>query len=331
MVDTLLFLMPTFLTQILAGVLLLWLFVRSQDEIGLERILLTSVLYCVLNIVIEWFLQDYLLAATLVLQWALFVLLANRICAIRLPRACITLFCYFSLLMGGSMLEARFVPKERSEEEKLLMEGFEESEDAADHGEHELSWARRLKEDSIASKTYAFKQRVVDLLYHPDEEAMAPPPPLPTPTPQPLAQIQAQETPPPPPPNEIESEAPSAPQENSEEPPPVVQAPTPTPTVEPVADVVYPEEDPPRVSNNNSISGEQMNDIVEIKNRSTDPSYDAPSYKISAISMGSGGRYAIVDGDMLREGSIIHTQLETPRGWLLYRIEPNQIFWRPLK
>ncbi|MGA0368138.1 MAG: hypothetical protein ACO3N7_01655 [Kiritimatiellia bacterium] len=332
--DALTLLLPTFITQILMGVLLLWLFVMAQDEIDLDRILLTSLLYTLLNVLIEWFLKDYLLATTLVFQWTIFVLLANRICAIPLPRASITLFCFFSLLMGGRMLEAHFFPEEISEEEKLLMEGFHTPRESPGAEVPELSWVQRIREGSIASKTYVSKKIVVDLIYGGEtenEDPLSPPPATPTPL-----SVKVEPSPLPPSTGTLsgkEFEALFYPLEYSSEseqsPPPAV--PTPLPAA------LLP---PPRYADTNSlpppsgpasINAEQLTQIVEIRNHSTDPAYAAPDFQISAVSMGSNGRFAIVDGDMLREGSIIHTQLDTPRAWMLYRIEPTKVFWRPLK
>ncbi|MDF3130455.1 hypothetical protein P0Y35_14710 [Kiritimatiellaeota bacterium B1221] len=328
--NAILYLAPVFLTQILLGVLLLWLFVKERDQVGLGTILLTSLLYTALNIVIEWFLHDFLLATTLVVQWTFFVLLAQRILSIPLPRASVTLFCYFSLLMGVHMAQVHFTPPELTEDEKLLVEGFEETGSEAGQEALEKDWVQRLQSGSLAHKTYASKDWVLDFIYPsekneiPEEdplpilpEAIAKTPPrtaAPENTALPVAGMTGQE---------FEKlffpELPADPAS----PESIAAAPL---TTE-IAFVNPPLPEPANLS----INARQMSQIVEVKNRSTDPGYPAPDYSISAVGVGAGGRFIIVNGDMLKEGSIIYTQHENPRGWKLYKVKPTLLYWQPLK
>lgn len=330
MMETFQYLAPVYLTQILLGVLLLILFVRDRDEVGTGKILLTSLLYTALNILIEWFLNDYLLAATLVVQWTLFVLLANRIISIDLPRASMTLFCYFSLLMGFSMLEARFSPEELTQEEKLLTEGFDENSKSDKKDLPKQDWITRLEHGSLPRKIYSTRNWVIEYLYHPETEEPVSTVSSPAPTPA-LPPLPHPENPDPAKTVTLsgkEFEALFFPEKNTAQTP--QEIPTSTPTL-PKPTENYPTVPPNGGRNTNGINAEQMSEIVKIRNRSTDPGYAPPEYYISAIGMGSGGHFAIVDGDMLREGSVIYTQKEKPRAWRLYRIEVNQVFWQPLK
>jgi hypothetical protein len=68
-----------------------------------------------------------------------------------------------------------------------------------------------------------------------------------------------------------------------------------------------------------------------VRNRSTDPAFPPPDFHIGAVSIGSGGRFAWVDGELLREGTILRVPGEGVRGWRLYRVDDHELFWQPLK
>ncbi len=332
MENSFIYLAPVFLTQILLGVLLLWLFVKERDQVGLGTILLTSLLYTVLNIVIEWFLNDYLLATTLVVQWTFFVLLAQRILSIPLPRASVTLFCYFSLLMGIRMVEVHFTPPELTDDEKLLVEGFEETDSEENQEIRDTDWVQRLEAGTLAHKTYASRDWLLDFIYPPEKIETPEEDPLPVPpdnkvsTP-PTASLPLENTP-----LQVSGGMTGAEFEQLFYPADPVAPPSPAvePPAESPPETAFAE---PRVPDpaNLSINAQQMSQIVEVKNRSTDPGYSPPDYVISAVGVGSGGRFIIVNGDMLKEGSIIYTQHENPRGWKLYQVTPTLLYWQPLK
>nr|MDA3873491.1 hypothetical protein [Kiritimatiellia bacterium] len=88
---------------------------------------------------------------------------------------------------------------------------------------------------------------------------------------------------------------------------------------------------PDRRDHPGGFNAEQLSDAVEVRNRSTDRRYPHPQFEIGAVSMGENGRFAIVDGEMLKEGSIVRTNEENPRGWKLHRIGRTELFWQPLK
>jgi|GEM_PF-6451935 len=340
MTDALFYLAPGFLIQILIAAFLLWLFANGKDEVGLVRILLISLGFTALNVLIEGSIQDYLLYATLVVQWGLFTLLANRFISIRLPRASLTIFCYFMILLGFQMLETRLSQNELSDDEKLLLVGFEKTDEDKDPESEQENWVSNLELNMIGARSMQARYQILDILYPPPEPTAPPSNPSPepsvviAPTPKASNAISAG-----PHPNGAmtgkEFEARFFTKNEGVEP----ETPEPTEVVVaiPLPDdtmfVTPPEQirEPIRPSGRARITADEMSEIVDIRSRSTDPSYAAPGYDVSALSIGESGKFAIVDGEMLREGSIIRTQLENPRGWRLLRIAANEVFWQPLK
>jgi hypothetical protein len=80
-----------------------------------------------------------------------------------------------------------------------------------------------------------------------------------------------------------------------------------------------------------SIGADQLGDIVRVKHRSTDPRYAPPEYIISAISIGDRGSFVIMEGRLLREGAVLRTGGQQPRGWKLFRVSEAELFWQPLE
>lgn len=329
MVDALLYLAPGLLSQILIAGFLLWLFVNQKDEVGPIWILACALSFSTLNLLIEWVLDPYLLTATLVLQWVIFAVICHRVLSMTLARACITLFCFFSIMMGLQMLEVRLNGAEMTEDEKLLVEGFERPDEDRQSPASGVEWVRRIETGLISHKTYASKKQLQAMIYKipvpepavpANKPAATPTPAPPLPTPLPLLQPSQ------PAPSKMtgaEFEAlfyPKAPAVES------VQA---IPTPLPAPEVLVPELPPGMTSA--SINAEQMSNIVNIRSRSTDPGYSPPDFLISAVSMGSHGRFAIVNGEMLRQGSVVPSQTTPPRAWRLYRIQQNEVYWQPLK
>jgi hypothetical protein len=325
MVDALLYLAPGLLSQILIAGFLLWLFVNKRDDVGTLRIVAASLGFTALNLLIEWFLNDYLLIATLVLQWAVFALIANRFLSMPLARACITLFCFFSLMMSLSMLEAHFNGTEMTEDEKLLLEGFERPDGGSQSPAPDEDWVQRIEAGLISQKTYAAKKQLQAMMYktpEADSVALLPAPQsTPTPLPGPAPLVPAQTT---------VSKMTGAEFEKlffQEDPPAEITQVPPTP--DPTPDVFVSDLSPG--FSNASINAQQMSNIVNIRSRSTDPGYSPPEFLISAVSMGSQGQFAIVNGKMLRQGNVVPSESSPPRAWRLYRIQKNEVYWQPLK
>lgn len=340
MTDALIYLAPGFLIQILMAALLLWLFANEKDEVSLGRILLISLGFTGLNVLIEGSIQDYLLYATLVVQWCLFTLIANRFISIRLPRASLTIFCYFMILLGFQMLETRLSPDDLSEDEKLLLQGFEKADEDKDQESEQENWVSNLELNMIGARAMQARYQILDILYPPPEPTELPSDPSPEPSvvisltpkasnaisggPNPSGSMTGKEFE-----ARFFSKNEGVEPETPEPAEVVVAVPLPDDTIF----ITQPEQvrEPIRPSGRAMITAEEMSEIVDIRSRSTDPSYAAPEYDVSALSIGKGGKFAIVDGEMLREGSIIRTQLENPRGWRLLRIAANEVFWQPLK
>ncbi|WFB35909.1 hypothetical protein P3T73_17285 [Kiritimatiellota bacterium B12222] len=351
------FLAPGFAVQFLLAVILLWMFVSDKDEIGLLPILSISLVYSILNVIIEWTLGDFLLLVTLVIQWSFFVLLANRFLRIPIPRASVTLFCYFTLLFGTTLVHDYLSPAPSSEEEQLLTAGFEGNDN--DHAKEESDlpvWALRVESGLIAQKSVMANYQLKETLYGSRKSKRSRP--VVKATPQPSLQIASSPTSIPPQ-GEPELSEPLAPEIaiTSEEDPnewtgarfealfnddiPVERITTPVPEpakeeVDIASNILNSNEDPEVTGvlldiPPANIEAEQLAEFVKIQNRSTDPRYPTPSFNISAVSMGDDGRYAIIDGEMMSVGSIKRTNLEAPRGWRIHQIELNEVVWQPLK
>jgi hypothetical protein len=80
-----------------------------------------------------------------------------------------------------------------------------------------------------------------------------------------------------------------------------------------------------------SMNSEQITRMAEVKNRSTDPRFLPPEFIISAVSIGERGSFAMVDGRLLREGAVLRTGERNPRGWRLFRVTEEQLYWQPLE
>lgn len=316
--------------QVFLGALLLWLFAPPSEDAGRKgRVPAAVLLLLILNLAVEWFLQDYLREGTLVFQWVLFSLLVHKIVGIPLPRSLLTLFCLFALMLGWGLTTSRLRDREPTEEEQLLRQGFGEEPVEEDADAAGPAWRTTLKASLLDQRMLAVRDLTRDLLYGPSEPA---PPPLKTPPPEP---------PPSPTPEEKaggekttamsgrEFEALFAPSS-----PPPVRPPPPrgTPSPEPPAPTprLRPGDAGPRVRHSPAVNSEHMAEIVEIRNRSTDPRYDPPDFSVDAVGIGEKGTYAIVDGDFVGVGSIIRTNDRNPRAWKLVTIEPKELFWQPL-
>lgn len=332
-------LLPGLVLQIALAAALLWLFTRPSDDVPVTHILLTSLGFSFLNMGIEWALRDYLLEAIVVVQWTFFVLLANHFLSIPLPRAALTLFCFFSLMLGSGLLDARLSQSELSEEERLLVEGFQAVEVPEAHESEPLSpWAIQIRNGILDKRLVAARSAALRSLYaKPEPEVAEQPNPMPDPTPETASvspvlspsstmtgnQFEALFTRVSPADFPTEQEIVSETPESSGSPDRMVtEKPEPRPT-----DEVRPD----RRNHPGGFNAEQLSEVVEVRNRSTDRRFANPQFDVGAVSMGEHGRFAIVDGEMLKEGSIVRTNQESPRGWKLHRIEPTELFWQPLK
>lgn len=341
MLENLLHLLPGLILQFLLATALLWLFIRPSDEVPAVRVLLTALIFCLLNPAIEWTLRDFLMEATLVIQWALFVLLANHFLSIPLPRAALTLFCFFALMLGAGLLGGTFASRELSEEERLLLEGFEAVEvaDSDESGDPAL-WALRLRSGILDKRLMTARSIALRSLY-PETETDPKPKSAAQPTPQTAPETVAEiETRPPATSMSgkefealFQTSTPAVATDNRVESSPEIAEPAErtTGTPEPPTHSREPDARPDRWNHPGGFNARQLSEAVKVRNRSTDRRYPNPQFDVGAVSMGEQGRFAIVDGEMLTEGSIIRTNREDPRGWKLHRIEAAELFWQPLK
>nr|MDA3872337.1 hypothetical protein [Kiritimatiellia bacterium] len=172
MSENLLYLLPGLSLQFAFAAGLLWLFIRPSDDVPVTHILLIALGFCILNLGIEWVLRDYLLEATLVAQWTFFVLLATHFLSIPLPRAALTMFCFFAFMLGAGMIGSKLAPPELSEEERLLIEGFQAVETPESIESKELSqWVVRVRNGILDKRLVSARSVTLRALYPAPETA----------------------------------------------------------------------------------------------------------------------------------------------------------------
>lgn len=344
MIGNLLHLLPGLLLQVALATALLWLFIRPSDEVPVLHILLTALGFTFLNMAIEWTLRDYLLETTVVVQWTLFVLLANHFLSIPLPRAALTLFCFFALMLGVGLLDARRSPSALSEEEQLLIEGFQAVKLSESAESEDLSpWSIQLRNGILDKRLLAARAVARRSLYTVSEkERVVKPDPTPDPMPEPIPEPIPETAPEPPVISQtpaitgkefealFDRHAPSDPPTTIQELPGITDLPS-QGSVELEASVDDPDTRPDRRHHPGGFNAAQLSEAVDVRNRSTDRRYANPQFEVGAVSIGEHGRFAIVDGEMLKEGSVVRTNREDPRGWKLHRVEPTELLWQPLK
>jgi hypothetical protein len=341
-IENLLHLAPGLALQFLLAGVLLWLFIPKTDKIPYLRILLIALVFSLLNLLIEWSLREYLLEGTLVLQWTLFVLLATRFLSIPLPRAALTLFCFFSLMLGAGLLEARLSPAELSEEERLLIEGFEAVKIPSPSGAETVSpGVLQMRMGILDQRILSAREVALRRLYASTEPESGPdpqpdtievpivvteeepeiiPPAVQTPSTVTGAEFEALF---------VRTSSPVEPVEGPASADPETEVTIGNYDIE--TDLSDPEPVRSRRNQHEGFNAEQLADAVKVRNRSTDRRYAPPRFEIGAVGIGTRGRFAIVDGEMVKEGGIIRTHEDLPRGWKLHRIESSQLFWQPLR
>jgi hypothetical protein len=327
------------LIQVISGFLCLRIFLPPDVPRRGWPLLLCSVLMIALSLGVETVLDPWIFEGTLIFQWVLFVLLCHRICRLPLLHSMAALVCYFSFMLGLGMLcdpvadpadppdaaaestEDAFDP-EQLLEAGLLDEdsGTRSSVGSPDPSSREVpAWILKLHDRMLHRKLGRAQQRVWSLLYNrPDTK----PAPSPTPTPEPL-------------PTATPTPQPGTPMSDEEF--LDLFRPTPTPRPVPTAVAPLPGASPTpqgghvvKPGDVATVNSEQLTEIVKLKNRSTDPRFTPPEYEITAIGVGVKGRYAIIRGQMMREGNILRTGTEPVRGWRLIRIQEDELYWQPL-
>jgi hypothetical protein len=89
-------------------------------------------------------------------------------------------------------------------------------------------------------------------------------------------------------------------------------------------------QDTPVQDERRGVTAEQLQQMVSIRNRSTDPRYPAPSYAITATGKGSRGSYVIANGQLVGLGSTVDNPGGEPKAWKLREVNPTSILWTPV-
>ena len=90
-------------------------------------------------------------------------------------------------------------------------------------------------------------------------------------------------------------------------------------------------ENPVRVEDTASVTGEQLSQMARIRNRSTDPRYPAPNFEITGTGQGRLGTYVIANGRLVQVEGHLASPEQPPRAWRLIRATQNEVFWQPLE
>gem|GEM_PF-6155347 len=303
-------------------------------------LLVCSCLYLLMGIVVETILNEWIREGTLVFLFFFFILLANRLCKLPLLHAWCAMFCHFSLMLGYGTLG--FAPGEIQTEQALTVDQPEENldrflevgilretpptptpvaEKTGDHSEQESDVLRSLRSRMLHRKLDRSRELLLEILYPGDPGGQTPhlmATPVPTsaparPTPVPGSRMEKEEF------FLLFSPTPTPSPEQIPTPQPLLPTPTPNQgatVVDPVDAV--------------AVNSDQLNNMVKLRNRSTDANYLPPRFEIDALGIGANGRYAIVNGVLMREGNIIRIETGTVRGWRLVKIKENDLFWQPL-
>jgi hypothetical protein len=319
--------------HLVSAVVLLCLFSAKNEKASFARIFVFSLLFVLLNIGIQKFLAPWLHEGSLVFMWVLMVLLANKVAKLPLLFAMTALFCHFSLMLGYGLLPDIHFNKSLSPEDEMLLEGFDRNPDPTSESEDATtdspSWENDIR-DLLLHQTLVNANTTLREVIYPTKTTGI-----------------AAATPTPPPPLFIEAPEPTV----QPVPPPMTQAeflahfddnstanvdPIPTPTPLPQPPRATPEpgeitgENVVKVEDAVTVNSNQLNQMVQIRNHSTDKRFLPPEFKIGAVGMGSNGKYAIIDQRFVKEGMIIRVTDEQTRGWRLVRIEQTELFWQPL-
>lgn len=307
--------------------------------------LLCSFLFLFSGIAIEKILGPFLLEGSLVFLFFFCILLADKVAKLPLLNATGALFCHFCLMLGlGLLPEASLdsgsnptepdTPKEESLEDSLddlleaglmddevpptptpVPEPLEPTRPAVTP-----TWVTETRELYLHRRLLAARNVLREVLYRPERSPEDIPP-------QPTPALQATPTPAPTPipGSELTAEEYFALFDPTPTPAPLVHStplpPTPTPLQG--ENVVNP-------GDAVAVNSDQLSNMVQLRNRSTDTQYLPPEFEIDALGIGNNGRYAIVNGTLMREGNIIRVSESTVRGWRLVKILEGELYWQPL-
>jgi len=301
----------------------------------------TSLCMLGMSLVIEHYLSPIIFQTSLVFQWVFFTLLGHKFCAIPLGKSMLAQFCFFSLMLGSGLLLEDLRPQEPREPAPTTS-----SSGMIETGARQLETAlltRRLTGIRREIRTVAYggetDQTDSGTTWDEPPSPTVEPPPAPQPTATPeadIAEVLSTENPPPqdiipPEPEAPAVSDPTLPVPESTEP---VPEPTPPPRVAKEPDPI---KSTPRFTEPQVLQGEatlgssQINEMADVKNRSTDKRFTPPDFVVTAVSIGDRGGYVMVDGRLLGQGAVLTTGNTSPRGWKLLRVTEKELFWQPLK
>lgn len=322
-------LLPDLAAQFLLGWAVVWIFSPAGGQVPAWRTLGVACAMSLISLGTEIWLSPYVLQGTLVVQWIVFVLLGFSLGHLSLGKSMLAQLCFFSLVLGAGLMREPAADAASAEEERLLRQ------DRRDPKATEVpEWADSLEQALLVNRLPEIRKDAQQAVYG-EKKSPAPDAPPATEPPS-TATVE-----PPDPTEEAEIDPPGMSGSEFEA---LVYSIPPEyfPTVEPeeesdpadppleVIPVQFPEEGGV-IGEFTSMNANQTQEITEVRNRSTDPAYAAPLYDIGAVSIGENGRFAMVDGRLLRQGAILRTGSMDPRGWKLHRVTTTELFWQPLK
>jgi hypothetical protein len=316
---SMLMLLPGLAAQFVLGFVLIGLFVQSGDGVPFWKPVLTSLIMVVIGTLMGIFLTPYLYQGTIVMQWFMFVLLGKVLCSMPLDKSMMAQFCFFSWMLGLGMVEERFSASDPAEETEAVPEWMVTTRKAL------LPDSMLLARDAALSAMYDLPEEE-----RPEQEPVVavqqPNPPSSRPTARPALSQNAgsdRMTG-----AEFEALFYDTARPASELVPVMGTAEDPTLRL-PEHELLLGEVE--ELTPPTTIDPDTSEEIVQVKNRSTDPDFLPPAFMIGAVSSGKRGKFAMVDGRLLREGAILRTGTSQPRGWKLHLITETDLFWQPLK
>jgi hypothetical protein len=328
-------LLPAVAIQVLVAWGVVSLFVQTSDKVHPLKPFGAALAMTLLNLGVEAGLRPFLFQGTIVMQWALFVLLSHWLCKMPLGKSMLAQFCFFCLMLGAGMVEQNAEGDELEQEEQRLLKATSDQENQTP--QPNSAWPEKIEAGILSHRLLEIRQDALAAVYGEPETSSPPdetheiivdtPAHTATQTGQSVGMTGA----------EFEKlvfsdfgTSTSAERLQVEPEDSKPEAPT---TAERLPDLNPLETEGPAevLKGDTGMTSEQSEELTEVKNRSTDRNYAPPAFDIGAVSIGSKGRFAMVDGRLLREGAVLRTGGLDPRGWKLHQVTQTELFWQPLK
>jgi hypothetical protein len=318
--------------QTLCCAVLMWGFSRKGETPGLWRIVLCSLLLPPTAIAMDFAVGGFLREGSLLFIGVLFALLLHTLGKLRIFAAFGAVFCLFSLSLGTAVFhDNRRFHSDTAEEERLLQQGFDAQDSSANEAD---SLPNELLDSRLDQRLLVARNHLFDFIYA-DDSPLESPPATPTPSPA-LVAATPQPTP------KTEDPEPSyVPGENFAL--LFLDTPAESPTDEPTAlhtpsPVASPTRRPEKRGENvvnvdaiPSITAEQLTQMAKVRNISIDRRFPAPVFEVGLIGIGDAGSYAMVNGTVIRIGSILRSPGSTPAAWKLVKVSATELYWQPME